>query len=1012
MKKKTTLLIKRASVLVFGCIVTVGGALHATPTDSKSLTKEKQLKGAARTVATLIKGKVVDQAGLPLAGVTVAVKGSSTATSTDGDGNFQINVTSEKDVLVISIIGFESREITVGSNKSFNIILKEKSTTLNEVVVVGYSAKKTKEISSAVTVVTSDKLRDVTSNELTTLLQGKAPGVLVSSSTGGDPTSSGDVVIRGVNTITASSSPLYVVDGNIGGSYNVADVESVTILKDAAATGLYGSRASNGIIIVTTKSGKAGKTKVEFNATTGLSQAEFGNFKVMNAQQLFDYQSLYYNPDPSVVNINTNWRDLAFRNAIVNNYQLALNGGTEKTQFYLSGNYYNEEGTVLGNDKTGYNFRLNLTHNVNTKFKVATHLNGTFTKDNYYHDAILKESYVNMPFDSPYGADGAPVEATSIVNWFGRDRENFLHSYQYNLNNARSLNVNGDLNLDYTLSKLFTLSSYNRMELGNYRAEQYSDKRTKEGAGDGGWLYNGNSFNNRLLTSNRLKYEQSFGSHNVTALAVAEAEKSYSDNTDVTGQNLPPGRPFLSTATTTNELPGGGRDESSFQKGLVSVDYNYNNRYFAIASLVHESSSRFGSNNPGADFYQLGASWILSNESFMSGVTAVNFLKLRSSYGTTGNADFGNNYAALGLYDLSAGSSYAGLPGAAPSQKANPNLTWEKLKSTNIGVDVGFLNRIDLNIDVYQKVSSDLLYKRPLPATSGYDYIFENVGSIRNRGVEFNLTTTNLKGKFSWVTNLNVAVNRNKVLSLNDGATEFSAGAAQPIAVGHDMNEWYMRKWVGVDPNNGDPLWEQIVKDADGKEFVSYTNSWNSATPQYTGKSSQPKFTGGFTNTFSYKNWSLSAFANFVYGNKVYNGARAGFDTDGLYESYNAMVLADGWNRWEKPGDIATHPKPVYGGNHSSNSTSTRFLEDGSYIRLRNVKLSYDLPKALLSRINVTGLRFYMGADNLLTITKFSGPNPEVIYNNTDKNSSYSSGSAGYYYPQSRKLLFGMNLSF
>ena len=946
----------------------------------------------------IIGGIVKDKEGLLLTNVSVTEKGTSNTVITNESGTFRITVKTRNAELIISSVGFQSQ--TVKATDNISIILEAKSEELQEVAVVGYSSKKRIELSSSVSVVSGDKLRDVTSNELTSLLQGKAPGVVVSTATG-DPTSGSNVLIRGAGTINASTAPLYVVDGNIGGTFNPNDVESVTILKDAAATGLYGSRAANGVIIVTTKSGKSGKAKIEFSSTAGFSEATTGNFRLMNTQQLYDYQKTFFNPNPAALNTNTNWWDLAFRRAMVQSYNLSVSGGSDKTTYYISGNYYKEEGTLINNDKTAYNFRTNVSHKLTERLKVSVLLNGIYTKDTYNPDATVYDAYLNMPFDSAFNVDGTPKDAR-FGTWYGRDRDNFLHSLQYNFSKAKSFNMNGDLNLDYKISKHFSFATYNRARLFNYRSDAFYDKRSKEGVTDAGALYNTASFSNKLLTSNRLKYTNNFGNHGITALAVAEVEKSFAESISTYATGLPPGRPVLSTSTGEKKTISGGVDESIFSKYLAQADYNYSNRYFLVASFVNEYSSRFGKNNPSANFYQLGASWIISNENFLN-VKPITFLKLRASYGTTGNADGIGDYAALGLYSISQGASYAGLPGAAPSQKANPDLTWERMTTSNIGVDVSFFKRIDLTVDVYNRVSTDLLFFRPLPATTGYDGVYENIGSIRNRGLEFNITSKNFTREFTWETNLNMAFNRNKVLSVNQGRTEVFTGARQPVAVGRDMDEWYMPVWAGVNPVNGEPLWEKLLTDADGKSYVIYTNSYNAATRQYIGKSAAPKFTGGLTNTFAYKNFTLTAFLNFVYGNRVYNDSRFYFDNDGLYESYNQMQLAKGWSRWSKPGDIATHPKPVHGRTDASNASSTRYLEDGSYVRLRNIRLSYDLPNRVISKAKLSAVRFFVSGDNLWTLTNFSGVDPEVVL---------SAGESSIKYPISKKVLLGLNISF
>jgi len=952
----------------------------------------------------IINGKVINEDGKPVEGASVKVKDSKTGTSTNAVGAFSLNVP-DNGVIVISSIGFETKEIAVGEGTDIIVTLKQTDETMQDAVVVGYSSKKAKYLSSSVSVISGDKLRDVTSNELSSLLQGKAPGVVVSTGSG-DPTSGSNILIRGAGTISAGSGPLIVVDGNIGGTYNPTDVESITVLKDAAATGLYGSRAGNGVIIVTTKTGKSGKTRIDFNSTVGFNKASKGNFELMNSQQLYDYHTKFYTPDPAALNTNTDWWNEAFREGLTQSYTLSASGGNDRTQYYVSGNYYKEEGTLTKNDKTGYNFRTNLTHRISDKLKMSVLFNGIYTKDNYDPAGTLYQAYTNMPFDSAYNEDGSPKDPREGL-WYGRDRNSFLHSLQYDFSNAASNRVNGDINFDYIISKHFSFATYNRGTFTNYRSSSFYDKRSKSGATNGGELYNSSSYTSVLTSSNRLRYDNSFGAHNLSVLAVGEVTQSYYDVLSTAVKGLPPGRPFASTATDVISNPSGGKNEYSFQKYLAQADYNFASKYFLVASFVRDRSSRFGNNNSTANFYQLGASWVISNEGFMNSLKAINFLKLRGSYGTTGNAEIGD-YAALGLYTISQSASYANAPGASPSQKGNPDLTWERQKTANIGLDISFFKRIDLTVDVYEKTATDLLYQKPLPATSGYAFIWENIGSVRNRGLEFTLTTRNFVGKqFAWETNLNMGFNRNKVIALNDSAIFSSPGASQPIGIGHDMDEWNMPIWAGVDPANGDPLWEKVIEDGDGKKYITYTNDYNSVATedsrQYTRHSAAPEFTGGITNTFSYKGFSLSAFLNFVYGNYVYNDTRFYFDNDGVYEKYNSMVLPDGWNRWEKPGDIVTHPKPYFGGNKASNSTSTRYLEDGSYIRLRNITIGYDLPVSVISRIKLSRARLYVSGDNLWTGTNFTGPDPEVVL---------SSGTSSFRYPISRKILFGLNLSF
>lgn len=1006
---------KIKSLLIFGAVglLWLNESKAFANFDQNANTKSKSINTTNFDDIT-IKGKITDKSG-PVPGATITLKSNpGIGTSTDESGSFAITVPADG-ILIIKSVGYITQEIPVQGKSTLNISLVEENNILNDVVVVGYSSKKQGELSSSVSVISAEKLKGVASNDVISMIQGKAPGVVVSSGSG-DPTSAPKMTIRGIGSINGGTAPLLVVDGNIlgaygteGATYSPNDVESVTILKDAAATGLYGSRAGSGVIIVTTKTGKTGEAKIEFSSTVGFNSPSTGNFKLMNSQQLYDYQKTFSNPDPSVLNHDTNWWDLATREGMTQNYTLSASGGTEKTKYYIAGNFYREQGTVVNNDKNAYNLRANLNSQLTKKLKVSLLLNGVFTRNNYANSNTLGDGYLNLPFDPAYNADGTPVDARITPTWKGRDIENFLHSTQYNLSYQRSLNLSADLNLDYNIVKNLTFSSYNRTTFYNTFAVDYYDKRTKEGGATNGALYNSTTYKNRLLSSNRLKYENSFGQNHLTVLAVGEAEKSYYDEANLNGKNLPAGRPVMSTATDIISNPSGGTNEYNFSKYLSQVDYNYAGKYFAIGSFVHENSSRFGLNKSGGDFYQLGASWILSNEAFVKGIKPISFLKLRASYGTTGNAEIGD-YPSLGLYAIDASASYGGIPGARPDQKGNPDLTWEKQKTANIGLDIGFWNRVDLTIDLYDKRSNALLFKVPLPSTDGYAYIFQNVGALKNRGLEFSLNTKNFTGEFQWETNLNMAFNRNTILGLTEGKDAITPGGSQPKAIGHDIYDYKMPVWAGVDPNNGDPLWEKVITDADGVEHIAVTNTYAQATRQYTGTSASPKFTGGFTNTFSYKGVSLSAFFNFVYGNEVYNNSRAYFDNDGLYESYNAMVLKSGWARWEKVGDVATHPKPVLGGNHDSNQQSSRYLEDGSYIRLRNITLGYQIPSNWLSKIKISSARIFVSGDNLWTGTKFSGIDPEVVLAPDDNDPNVIPGSSSFRYPISKKILFGINI--
>ncbi|WP_183580200.1 SusC/RagA family TonB-linked outer membrane protein [Mucilaginibacter sp. X5P1] len=958
-----------------------------------------------------VNGTVVDETNQPITGATVRIKHSPNGVGTNINGKFTINV-ANTDTLQFSYVGYISVDRVVGNRRIIDVALKSNTKNLNDVVVVGYSSKKASQLSSSVSVVSGDKLRDVTSNDVASLLQGKASGVVVSSASG-DPTKPAGILIRGSSSISASTSPLIVVDGNIGGTYNASDIESVTLLKDAAATGLYGSRAANGVIIITTKQGKPGQTRIDVSSVVGLSTKTTGNFHLMDSQQLYNYQKTFETVSPSVLNNNTNWFDVAFRRGVTQNQTISVSGGTDKTQYYISANYYDQQGTLIDNNYRNYNIRANITTKLSDKLKLSVLLNTIDNQSTYPTDTLLRDAYLNLPYDPAFNANGTPTDGRTYPGWQGRDKENPLQGLQYDFSNSRSLTTDGDVNLEYSIVNHLTFGTYNRATLLNDTYTQYYDARTKNGAATSGALYIQNDYSNTLLTSNRLHYDNSFGENNLSVLAVGEIQTYNFNNSLLNGKGLPPGSPVMSTATGVISNPSGETDGYNFGKYLGQADYNYAGKYFAVGSFVHEYSSRFGSSNPSGNFFQAGASWILTKENFMQDIKPISFLKLRASYGTTGNAEIGN-YAALGLYTINQSANYGGLAGAYPSQKANPNLTWEKIKTADIGLDFGLFKRIDVNFDVYQKTSSALLFNVPLPATSGYSFEYENVGSVRNRGLEINVTSRNLIGAFKWETNFNIAFNRSDVLSLNQGSTMVNPGGDLPVALGHDINDWYMPIWAGVNPANGAPQWE-VLSTLNGKSTETVTSSYAAATRQFTGNSASPKFTGGITNTFSYKGFSLSTFFNFVYGNEVYNDSRFYFDNDGLYNSYNAMVPASGWTRWEKPGDIATEPKAVLGGNNNSNALSSRYLENGSYLRLRNATLGYQLPQSWISSLKIRSARIFLSGDNLLTFTKFSGVDPDVSLNSSGiTQGTYGSnqGTSIFTYPISRTILLGINVGF
>lgn len=974
------------------------------------------LLGALFLVVLLLPGQAVGQAtgriegtvtsaekGRALPGVNVVIQGTSQGTATGTDGTFSIeNVEPGAYTLAASFVGYkdQSREIEVAGGETTEVTFTLQSSVgdLDEMIVVGYTDKSRRELTSSVETVSETELEDVTANDATSLLQGKSAGLYVTTGSG-DPGATPSIRVRGTGSITAGADPLYVVDGTIsGGVLPVpSNIESVTVLKDAAASALYGSRAANGVILINTKQGARGtETSVSVEAKTGFGEIATGNFNVMNGSQLQNLHDQMGGPyEGANIGQDTDWVGLGFESAMTNSIEASVNGGGENTTFYLSGNVYREEGTLIEDDLTRFGGRVNVSHDVSENFTVDARINGRYTDQNGNPTGAVYEAYTNLPWDDPYAEDG-PLRTGNENDWIGRDNTNFLYPLQFNRSVYRQYDFNGTLELEYSILPWLSVATTSQATIQRDDSESYRDRRTQAGSGNDGEISNFYAESSTLLSSNQLDYDRSFGKHNTGAVLGFEYEANHFSNFSTEGGGVFPGLNVLNVASEPVST-GGGETKSIFLSGFSQVSYNYSQTYFATASFRRDGSSRFGQNNRYGNFWSISGSWVMDNETFLVDQDWLKELKLRASYGQTGNAQIGN-FASRAIYDF--GQPYNSQTGARPTNLGNPNLTWEVAKKANVGVDLNAFDRIDLSIDLYQRINEDLLQSVPQPAITGFTSQIQNIGRVRNRGVEVSLSTVNFQGGFRWTTDFNIGFNNNEVLELA-GGEPINAGN-QRIEEGRDLRTWYFRKWAGVDSETGEPLWEREITDEEGNVVdTELTSDYNQANRQKVG-SATPDFTGGLRNSLKYKGITLSTFFNFVYGNDVYHSARELFDSDGGYLTYNYMELEDDWSRWQEPGDDATHPNPVPGGNNNSNSPSSRYLEDGSYLRLKSVRLSYNIPGAWANSLNLESARVYASGENLLTFTDFSGMDPEVGLG----------GNAGTKYPISRKVTFGVDLNF
>lgn len=972
-------------------------------------------------------GTVVDASGIPVIGANVMVKGTTNGTITDMDGKFVLEVP-EGAVLEISYIGYLSQSVKVTNNK-VSVTLKEDTQKLDEVVVVGYSSKTQSQLSSSVSVVSSKDLQGVSTESVAKMIQGKSSGVVISNSTG-QPGSEPKITIRGTGSIGAGTSPLYVVDGVIGGIANPNDIESISILKDAAATGLYGSRAANGVIIITTKSGKQGKTRISFDSSVGFGWKPNSNLKMMNSREFYEvneimytdkYNTLYGNSDAinkisleeylnenipkSLMNVDTDWQDLTYKTAFSQNHSVSISGGGEKTQFYGSLNYYQEDGIFL---KTGYdqfNFRANIKHDISNKISLYFKMNGRFSdKENNPNADALWDSYVSLPWDNPYNEDGSIKKGTES-EWRGRHKRNLLYPLQWNYNKLKTKQYSTDAKLEYKVTDWLKLSTTNRIDNQATIGEIYYDKRTVEGANSKGELTNKSTDKSTILTSNLITLSKQWRDHSLSGIVGYEYQKTSYSDISATGMGIEPGFEILDVTAEAKDVSG-NKTESIFRSYFLQADYSYMNRYFLVASYRRDASSRFGTKNRNGNFYSIGGSYLISNEPFLKDKDNLDILKLRLSYGTTGNAEI-DDFLTYGIYNYDA--QYAGSIASYPSQMPNPYLTWEVAHTLNFGTNIGIFNRINVELDIYQRTNRNLLQDVPLSSSTGFKTQKRNVGAVRNKGIDFNIHTDNIVGKFIWSSDLNFSLNRNKVLELSEGKPIVSGNKS--ISEGRELGYFYMRDWAGVDPQTGDPMWVRWVDDNgntinenDGIKptKIETTNVYNDASLLYT-KKINPRFTIGFRNYLSYKGFELDFLFNVVYGANIYNSAREIIDSDGTQATQNLMNLKDGWSRWERVGDIATHPKLILDNNKNANKPSSRYIEDASYIRLQNVTLSYTFPKKMINKILLSNLRIFISGDNLWLITGYSGNDPEFNFEN---------GIDGYKYPTPRKLMFGINVDF
>ena len=972
-------------------------------------------------VAGKVRGRIVDAAtGEPIIGASIHVKGNKRIGAvSDMQGGYTLSAAPGV-TLVISYIGYETLEVRA-TEKEQVIQLTENSKTLSELVVVGYTTQRKESLTGAMISLKDTKLKDMTTPSVSNLLNGKAPGVYVAPGSG-QPGSSAAVVIRGQATLNGNTRPLWVIDGVIvgddPGQLNPQDIEGLTILKDAASTAIYGSAGANGVVVVTTKSSRSGKLRVSASVRAGLSCLNNGNLHMMNGAELYDYFASTGNAStipfprwkPALRNDNFDWWALATRTGISQDYNLTIQGGSETMNSLFSLGYYDEKGAVKGFDYKRYNFRLKTAYKPLDWLTIRPMISGAMqTSDD--REYSVSAMYSMLPWDSPYDADGKPVPHM-YSGWVNSNSTNYIRDLQWNHAEGRNYEFMGNLDFDARITPWLTFSSVNNYKYVHSTSHGYQDPRSSGGESVQGRITEYHGQVARRYTNQKLLTSNSWGLHNLNGLLAYEFNDYWGKSTDVYGTGFVPGFEVLDI-TAKPERAKGGIAEWAVQSVFANARYSYDNRYLVEGSIRRDGASNLGSRAKYGTLFSISGGWNIHRESWF-GVKAFDQLKLRASYGSAGNRPS----ALYPQYDLySIASSYNGQPGMLISQIGNRDLTWERTYTAGIGLDASLWeNRLRLTLDLYSKKTDNILYNVPVTSLTGVTHVYRNIGKMDNRGIEVAIGGDLIRTKdITWSLDLNIGHNANKLTDIfrqydpsgqyiakpviiGDGSG-IAGSATRILEIGSPIDTYYMPQWAGVDPEDGRPLWYK--EDADGKKVT--TKNYAEAKYYKLG-SAAPKVFGGITTSLRWREFDLSATFGYALGGQIYNYSRQELDSDLAYTDRNQMALQKGWSRWQKKGDIATHPRALYNNKDNGNKASSRYLENNSFFKLRTLTLGYNLS---LPQLKIQTLRIYLNAENLLTFTKYSGVDPEL-----PASDGSVMGTTGIsVYPPVRRFVLGFNLS-
>jgi len=994
---------------------------------------------------------------LPMPGVSISAKGTTLGVLTDSDGKYTISVPAGTQSLLFSFVGFRSQEIPINGRTKIDILLEQDLVAINEVVVVGYGTQIKSKVTGSIAKVDGSILKNVPVPTVELALQGKTAGVFIES-VNGKSTGTTNMRIRGSSSISATNQPLFIVDGipltteamNFSGavinpltSINFNDVESIEILKDAASSAIYGSRGANGVVLITTKKGISGATKLNFTIQSGFNEASRKR-EFMNTDQYISYfresavngdlMEDSYNGDPAGTSnywqkhvesrlkrysgwaaeldgngnylgsqVDTDWQNEAFQTGKIFSADLSAQGGNDKLKYFTSLNYNNSEGILVSNGIEKISGRLNVDNKVNDYLDIGFAL--SLNRTNI--DQVSADNAFSTPMQLVALSPVTPVRDLNgdLYNTPTTTYYNPLMDVEYatrNIIEYRSV-ANGYLSINILKGlkwrNEFGFDLYNLKENGRY------GEKTESGTGRNGYGFANYGQTQNINTKSYLDYITNFSDFGLSAVLGAEFQYTTVDNARTEGEQFP--LDDLKTLASAGLITVGTSTltKYSFLSYFTRINLDYKAKYLLTFSARIDGSSRFGKDNRYGTFPAASFGWVLTKEDFLADNTTISFLKLRTSYGLTGNAGIGN-FAHLGLYGV---SNYNLQSGLIPSQIPNPDLGWESTAQIDFGIDYGFFkNRISGEIDYYSKDTKDLLLNVPVPATSGYSTQMQNIGSITNKGFEFLINTNNLTGNFTWNTSLNLSFNKNEVTSLGEQKIidNGSARYMNVVKVGEPIGVFYGAEYAGVDPQNGDALWYVNAQDANGNitNHTATTNTFDEANFIVLGNPT-PELIGAITNTLNYKGIELAFTFQGVSGNKIHLIGDQWMGANGVwYDNQLTSQLAS----WKKPGDVTNIPQARLGWDNGDQSRNSRYMSDGSYIKLRSLMLSYSLPKKITNKIKLGSMMFYLQAQNLLTFTKYEGWDPEV---STDfLNDNVTSGCDFYSAPQPRSIVFGINI--